>query len=80
MKPVEVHPSLNEKLTPGKSPVVGTTSSPGALSAAAGATVVLRFDDQTGAATLRDTPEARQLAAMLPITVDLTELTVRHAV
>jgi hypothetical protein len=40
----------------------------------AGVPVVLQFGDRVATATLTDTPEARQFAAMLPVTVDLKDV------
>jgi hypothetical protein len=51
-----------------------TSGSPSiTAAAAAGVRVVLRFGDHLATATLADTPAARQFAAMLPLTVELTD-------
>ncbi|MEQ4715848.1 cyclophilin-like fold protein [Nonomuraea sp. B19D2] len=59
-------------------PHTGPLSSPrplsGTASAASGMPVVLRLDDHAVAATLTDTPPSRQLAAMLPLTVQLRDV------
>ncbi|GIG90555.1 cyclophilin-like fold protein [Plantactinospora endophytica] len=44
------------------------------LNASAGVPVVLRLDDRGATATLVDTPQARQLTAMLPVTVRLQDV------
>ncbi|MFD1538576.1 cyclophilin-like fold protein [Nonomuraea guangzhouensis] len=46
---------------------------PGTARAASGMPVVLRFGDHAVAATLTDTPPARQFAAMLPVNVRLKD-------
>ncbi|WP_375133736.1 cyclophilin-like fold protein [Nonomuraea sp. GTA35] len=53
--------------------VSSPVSSPGAVSAASGMPVVLRFGDHAVAATLTDTMMSRQFTAMLPLTVRLTD-------
>jgi hypothetical protein len=54
--------------------VPATRSAPVAPSDAGGPPVVLRFGDHVATATLTDTPESRQLTAMLPATVDLKDV------
>ncbi|MEV4019971.1 cyclophilin-like fold protein [Nonomuraea angiospora] len=74
-------PGSSPGLSPGSSPGSPPGSSPGALpgtlpdtvSVASGTPVVLRFGDQAVTATLTDTPPSRQFAAMLPLTVQLTD-------
>jgi hypothetical protein len=57
------------------SPGVSRSLSPsGAPNAATGRPVVLHFGDHAVAATLTDTPPARQFAAMLPLTVQLKDV------
>jgi hypothetical protein len=48
--------------------------SPMTARAAAPAEVLLRIGDRVATATLSDTPESRQFAAMLPATVDLKDV------
>lgn len=56
-------------------PVAAEYATPsGTSGVAAGVPVVLRFGDLAAAATLADTPPARQLAAMLPLTVRLRDV------
>ncbi|MET0422433.1 MAG: cyclophilin-like fold protein [Actinoplanes sp.] len=44
------------------------------IGAPSGPAVILRFGNHVAAGTLFDTPESRQLAAMLPATVDLKDV------
>jgi hypothetical protein len=53
---------------------VGSGSPSATAHATAGVPVVLQFGDRVATATLTDTPEARQFAAMLPVTVDLKDV------
>jgi hypothetical protein len=54
--------------------VTGARSLSAVPSGAVGVPVVLRFADRTVEATLTDTPASRQLAAMLPLTVQLKDV------
>ncbi|HEX6681924.1 MAG TPA: cyclophilin-like fold protein [Candidatus Limnocylindrales bacterium] len=51
-----------------------SVSPPGNPGTAPGTAVVLRFGDNVAAATLTDTPPARQFAAMLPLTLQLKDV------
>jgi hypothetical protein len=54
--------------------VVGPGSFSATPAGAGGVSVVMRFGDRAITATLGDTPEAQQFAAMLPATVELTDV------
>jgi hypothetical protein len=54
--------------------VAASVSLSGTSGVAAGVPAVLRSGDQAAAATLTDTPPARQLAAMLPLTAQLKDV------
>ncbi|HEX6683867.1 MAG TPA: cyclophilin-like fold protein [Candidatus Limnocylindrales bacterium] len=62
--------TTNDNTATGVSAVAAPSVTPGA---AAGVRVVLRVGDRAATATLADIPQARQFAAMLPLTVRLTD-------
>lgn len=61
---------LDTSMPPTATPSLPVTPTPSSTSSVR---VVLRFGDETAAATLADTPAAREFAAMLPLELDLRD-------